>query len=218
MNSHPKRVAIVERHPIVRERLVELIAADANIECCGEADSFKDAMALIHSAQPHLVITGITLKDSNGLDLIKQIKALSLPMAVLVLSGHNEALYAKRIFAAGAMGFISKDCPSREILAAVRKILAGELCFSSTVMASGTPPHGARAIAAPIGRSISQLSDRELEVLEEIGKGMKTREIARDLQLSLASIDTYRARIKEKLNLLNAFELVSFAIRWLDSL
>lgn len=218
MNPPRKRVVVIQRHPIVRERLAELLGAEPGLEYCGEADDLKGGMALLSTARPHLAIVGISLKDSSGLDLIKQVKALSLSTAVLVFSGRDESLYARRAVAGGARGFISKNRTSQEVLAAIRKVLDGKTYLSADVSGAMARALTARGIAAPTGRSIAQLSDRELQVLEKIGEGKDTRAISADLRLSLPSVDTYRARIKEKLNLANAFELVSFAIRWVNGL
>lgn len=218
MSEPAKRVVVIERHPLLRERLAELIHAEAGLEFGGEADSLQTGMALITGSQPHLALCGLALKGSSGLDLIKQVRALSLPTAVLVYSGHDEALYARRVLADGAMGFISKDATAPEMMAAIRQVLEGKIYLSPAMTDAMLHTLSTSRIAAPIGRSIAHLSDRELEVLEKIGEGKNSRQIASSMGLGLASVDTYRARIKEKLNLSNTFELVCFAVRWIYDL
>jgi DNA-binding NarL/FixJ family response regulator len=213
-----KRVVVVEPHPIVRERLAELIGEEDGMEFCGEADDLKGGLALICSVRPDLAVVGIALRGSNGLDLIKQVRASALPTAILVLSMYEESVYARRVIAKGAMGYISENCTSLEIMAAIRQVLSGKIYLSPAmtdmVLHTLTTSH----IAGPVGRSLNQLSDRELAVLEKIGQGQDSRQIAKALGVGTASVDTYRARIKEKLNLRNAFELMSFAIRYFHDL
>jgi DNA-binding NarL/FixJ family response regulator len=218
MNESPKRVAIIERHPVLRERLAELVGEEPGLELIGEADDLQGGVALLVSARPELAVVGLALRKSSGMDLIKQSRALSLPTALLIYSGHDEALYARRVLADGAKGFISKDCTSSELMAAMHQVLRGKIYLSPAMTDVMLHTLTASRIAAPVGRSISHLSDRELEVLEKIGEGKNNKEIASALGLGLASVDTYRARIKEKLNLRNAFELVCFAIRWIYDL
>jgi DNA-binding NarL/FixJ family response regulator len=214
MSETRKRVVTVERHPIIRERLAEIIAAEADLEFAGEADGLQSGLSLIKSVRPDVALVGLTLEDSSGLDLIKQVRALSLPTAPLVFSGRNESLYAKRALTDGARGFLSKSCTSREIVAAIRHVLSGKIYVSPAVAEALLHTLSIRPIAGPVGRSVAHLSDRELEVLEKIGEGKNSQEIAQSLGVGVASVDTYRARIKEKLNLRNAFDLVCFAIRW----
>lgn len=209
-----KRVVVVEPHPIVRERLAELIGEEEGMTFCGEADNLKGGLALIDSVRPDLAVVGIALKGSNGMDLIKQARTLAPQTAILVLSMYEESVYARRVIAAGAKGYISENCTSLEIMAAVRQVLGGKIYLSPAMTDMILHSLSASHIAAPIGRSLSQLSDRELAVLEKIGQGQDSRQIAKALGVGTASVDTYRARIKEKLNLRNAFELMSFAIRY----
>ncbi len=206
-------IVIVEDHTMVREHLVNLINNEPDMEVCGEADNIQQGMELIRYTMPQLAIVDITLNSgTNGLELIKGLKMLSLPVPVLVLSMHEESLYAERALRAGAKGYITKHRASHELLAAIHRVLAGEIYVSdkmvSSVMRKLTS--GGNKALAPIDR----LTDRELSVLELIGRGNATRAIAESLGLGLATIDTYRARIKEKLNLRNTFELQDYAIRW----
>jgi DNA-binding NarL/FixJ family response regulator len=155
----------------------------------------------------------ITLKGSSGLELIKGIRALSIGIPVLILSMHEESLYAERALRAGATGYITKNQAADEVLAAIRRVLTGEIYLSekmTSVFLRSLTTTGAKSMPRPVDR----LADRELEVLELIGRGNTTRQIADKLQLGPATVDTYRARIKEKMNLRNATELQHFAIRW----
>jgi len=215
MSSKKQSVVIIEDHPMVRERLTQIISKEPDLEVRGEADDMRHGLELIRGILPDLAIVDISLKDSNGLDLIKGLKASSVKTPILVFSMHDEAVYAQRALRAGASGYITKDRPSVEVLYAVRQVLAGE-CYLSQRMTSRVLKglHNGRNESSVAG-SIHRLTDRELVVLEHIGRGCSTRKIAEALQVGAATVDTYRARIKEKLNLQNAAELLHFAINWL---
>jgi len=212
MSEKKQRVVIIEDHIMVREHLIHLINSEPDLEVCGEADNIRQGMEVIRNTSPQLAIVDITLAGgSNGLELIKSLKVLSMPIPVLVLSMHEESLYAERALRAGAKGYITKHRASHELLSAIRRVLAGDIYVSEKMvsnvlkkMTSGVPT-----------RPIDSLSDRELAVLEQIGHGRTSRAIAKTLGLGVATVDTYRARIKDKMNLQNAFELQDFAIRWL---
>jgi DNA-binding NarL/FixJ family response regulator len=213
MNSKKERVVIVDDHPMFRERLSELINHELDMEVCGEADDAQQAIRLIRDTAPNLAIVDITLKGSSGLELIKSIKALSIVVPVLVLSMHDESLYAERALRAGATRYITKNQATEEVLSAIRRVLAGEVYLSekmTTVFLKSLSTVGTKSVA----RSLDRLTDRELQVLEFVGRGYTTRAIADALKLGVATVDTYRARIKEKMNFRNAVELQHFAIRW----
>jgi len=213
MSDKKERVVIVDDHPLFRERLAQLINHELDMEVCGEAENAAQGIQLIRSSSPDLAIVDITLKGSSGLELIKSIKALSIGTPVLVLSMHDEALYAERALRAGATGYITKHQAADEIIVAIRRVLAGEVYLSERMTASflkSLTTGGVKNIPRPVDR----LTDRELEVLELIGNGRTTREIAETLKLGGATVDTYRARIKEKMNFQNATELQHFAVRW----
>lgn len=214
MDEIKSRVVIVEDHPMVREHLVFLINNEPDMEVCGEADNISQAMEIIRNTSPQLVIVDLTLKGGSGLDLVKGLKALSLPAPVLVFSMHEESLYAERALRAGAKGYITKNQGSREVLSAVRRVLGGNLYVSEEMVSNvlGKLSAGGNSTLRP--RPVDCLSDRELTVLEMIGRGLASRAIAENLNLGVATVDTYRARIKEKLNIETAFELHDFAIRW----
>jgi DNA-binding NarL/FixJ family response regulator len=213
MSEEKKRVIIVDDHPLFRDRLSQLINHELDMEVCGESETAEQAIQLIRSLTPDLVIVDITLKGSSALELIKGIRALSIGIPVLILSMHEESLYAERALRAGATGYITKNQAADEVLAAIRRVLTGEIYLSekmTSVFLRSLTTTGAKSMPRPVDR----LADRELEVLELIGRGNTTRQIADKLQLGPATVDTYRARIKEKMNLRNATELQHFAIRW----
>jgi DNA-binding NarL/FixJ family response regulator len=213
MSEKKGRVVIVDDHPLFRERLSQLINHELDMEVCGEAEDSQRAIQLIQNTSPHLAIVDITLKDSSGLELIKSIRALSIDVPILVLSMHDEALYAERALRAGATGYITKHQAAGEVLLAVRRVLAGEVYLSEKMTSAFLKSLTATGVKN-IPRPVDRLTDRELEVLDLIGRGHTTREIAEALKLGVATVDTYRARIKEKLNLRNTAELQHFAIRW----
>ena len=213
MIKKKQRVVIVDDHPMFRERLSQLINLELDMEVCGEADSAQEGIRLIRGTSPNLAIVDITLKGSSGLELVKSIKALSIIVPVLVLSMHDEALYAERALQAGASGYITKHQATEEVLSAIRRVLAGEIYLSekmTTFFLKRLSAVGAKSFA----RRLDRLTDRELQVLEFIGCGYTTRAIAEALKLGVATVDTYRARIKEKMDFRNAIELQHFAIRW----
>jgi len=213
MIKKKQRVVIVDDHPMFRERLSQLINLELDMEVCGEADNAQEGIRLIRDTSPNLAIVDITLKGSSGLELVKSIKALSIIVPVLVLSMHDESLYAERALHAGASGYITKHQATEEVLSAIRRVLAGEIYLSekmTTFFLKSLSAVGAKSFARPLDR----LTDRELQVLEFIGRGFTTRAIAEALKLGVATVDTYRARIKEKMDFRNAVELQHFAIRW----
>lgn len=213
MIKKKQRVVIVDDHPMFRERLSQLINLELDMQVCGEADNAQEGIRLIRGTSPNLAIVDITLKGSSGLELVKSIKALSIIVPVLVLSMHDESLYAERALQAGASGYITKHQATEEVLSAIRRVLAGEIYLSekmTTFFLKRLSAVGAKSFA----RRLDRLTDRELQVLEFIGRGYTTRAIAEALKLAVATVDTYRARIKEKMDFRNAIELQHFAIRW----
>jgi DNA-binding NarL/FixJ family response regulator len=213
MTEQKKRVIIVDDHPLFRDRLSQLINHELDMQVCEESETAEQAIQLIRVLTPDLVIVDITLKGSSGLELIKGIRALSIGTPILVLSMHEESLYAERALRAGATGYITKDQAADQVLGAIRRVLMGEI-YLSDKMTSVFLRSLTLARAKSMPRSVDKLADRELEVLELIGRGNTTRQIADKLQLGAATVDTYRARIKEKMNFQNATELQHFAIRW----
>ena len=213
MSDKKERVVIVDDHPLFRERLAQLINHELNMEICGEAENAQQGIQLVRNNAPDLAIVDITLKGSSGLELIKNIRGLSIGIPILVLTVHEEALYAERALRAGATGYITKHEAADQIIQAVRRVLAGEVYLSERMTASFLKSLTSRGVKS-IPRLMDRLTDRELEVLELIGSGHTIREIAEALNLGVATVDTHRARIKDKMNFQNATELQHFAIRW----
>lgn len=208
------RVFLVEDHPMFRDQLSQLINKEPDMHVCGEADNGGDALRFLQSAGADVVIVDLTLKGPSGLELLKDIKAQELDVPVLVLSMHDELLYAERVLRAGARGYITKHETSKEVMAAIRKVMSGEVYLGSRVASRVLESFSSR----PRTQSgVEQLTDRELEIFELIGHGRTTREISSRLHLGTSTIDTYRARIKAKLNLENGSQLSHEAIRWVSS-
>ena len=214
MSDKEQRVVIVDDQPLLRERLAQLINHELDMEVCGEAENAQDGIQLIRNTCADLAIVDITLKGSSGLELIKNLKALSIGIPVLVLSMHEEALYAERALRAGATGYITKHQAADRIIQAIRRVLAGEVYLSERMTTSflkSLTSAGVKSLSRPVDR----LTDRELEVLELIGSGHTTREIAETLKVGVATVDTYRARIKEKMHFQKGTELQHYAVRWI---
>jgi len=208
------RVVLVEDHPMFREQLAHLINKEPDMSVSGEADNIRDAVQLLESNPADIVIVDLSLKGPSGLELIKDLRARDIDVPVLVLSMHDELLYAERVLRAGARGYITKHETSNEVMAAIRKVLTGEVYLGSR-MASRVLENLSLRPKAQNG--ITQLTDRELEVFELIGRGRTTREISGCLHLGVSTVDTYRARIKTKLNLDNASQLSHEAIHWVSA-
>src|SRR4051812_9400436 len=199
----PKKatVVIVEDHPMFRERIGLLINKADDMVVRGEADNIRDGFALIKRLRPSIAIVDITLKGSNGLELLKDLRAHAIDVPVLVLSMHDETLYAERALRVGAKGYITKHEASANVMVAIRQVLKGEIYLNPQFMSEiMTKLMGGRN---PAVQPIDRLADRELEVFELIGRGLTTREIGAQLRLGITTVDTYRTRIKEKLKLEN---------------
>lgn len=206
------RVLIVDDHPLFRHGVADLVESEADLEVCGEAESAPLALEAIRKHRPDLVIADISLRGTNGIDLIKSIKAEHRTLPVLVLSMHDESLFAARALRAGARGYVMKQEALDRVLGAIRVVLEGEVYVS--------PAMSMRMIEEYVqgengGRRLTdRLTDRELEVLQLIGEGHGVREIARDLHLSVKTVETHRARVKEKLHFKSAREVARFAVQW----
>lgn len=208
------RIAIVEDHPMFRERLAHLINQEPDMTVCGEAATAPEGLALLQETTPSMAIIDITLKDSSGLDLLKDLRAQKLELPVLILSMHDESIYAERSLRAGAKGYITKHEASTKVMTAIRQVLRGEIYLEARVMTK-IVRNVVEPVRDPHRSSIDRLTDRELAVFELIGEGKTTREIGTRLHVGLTTVDTYRARIKEKLRLENAAQLHAEAGRWL---
>ncbi len=208
----PKRILLVDDHPLVREGLARVLAREPGLVVCGEAADRKGALQEIALTHPDLATIDLTLKDSYGLDLIKDARLEFPRLLMLVVSMHDELMNAERVLRAGASGYVTKEQAATDLVEAVRRVLRGELHFSPAVLARLACRFRAhpRAGAAP---ALDGLTDREMQVLDLIGRGLGRRQIAGHLHLDVNTIETYRARIKEKLGIKDALELLQYAIR-----
>lgn len=206
-------IAIVEDHQMVREWLGHMINKRPEMRVCAEADNIRSAMQAIRETRPDLVIVDLTLRGSSGLELIKDLKAQEIDIPVLVLSMHDEALYADRVLRAGAKGYISKQEGSAEVMRAIQRVLEGGVYLSETMTASVLKRMTQQG-ATPEVSGMQSLTDRELEVYQLIGRGKNAREIATLLNLGESTVCTFRTRIKDKLGVRNAAELYSRAAQW----
>ena len=211
-NGSRLKVLLVEDHPMFREHLAQLIDRDLGLTVCGEADNIGDALKLIQERKPDIAIVDITLKGSSGLELIKNIKSQGIELNVLVLSMHDEDLYAERALRAGAKGYITKNEASTEVIKAIRSVMKGEIYASRHMTARLLERMTQKKNTELAG--IETLADRELEVFQMLGRGKSTRETAHALSLGESTVETYRARIKEKLQLRSAAELYLRAGQW----
>jgi DNA-binding NarL/FixJ family response regulator len=208
------RVALVEDHPMFREQLAQLIGKQSDMSVCGEADNIHEALQLLEATRADIVIVDLTLKGPSGLELLKDLKARGIKVPVLVLSMHDELLYAERVLRAGARGYITKHETSNEVMTAIRQVLRGEVYLGRRMANRVFESLSARR---PTQDGVSLLTDRELEVFELIGRGRSTREISASLHLGMSTVETYRTRIKAKLHLENASQLYHEAIRWVSA-
>ena len=213
INKTKARVVVVDDHPIVRRGLVQMINNEGDLEVCGEAETIVEALKVVAATKPDVAIVDLYLKGTSGLELLKDVKVRYPKMPVLVLSMYDESIYAERALRAGARGYMMKEEATERVLVAIRRILAGQIYLSETMAArllhlfvDGRRDHG----SSPTDR----LSDRELEVFQLIGNGLGNSQIAAKLHLSAKTIETYRAHIKDKLNLQDSTELLRAAIQW----
>ena len=196
-----------------REHLGQLINRDLQMTVCGEADNLRDAMELIRTTRPDIALVDITLRGTSGIELLKDLRAQGLGVKVLMLSMHDEELYAERAFRAGARGYITKNEASSEVVKAIRAVMAGSVYASQRVTEHFLEQVIHRRADAGL-KGVAALADRELEVFQMLGRGKATREIAQSLNLGESTVETYRARIKEKLGLRSAAELYLRAGQW----
>ncbi len=208
-----KRILVVDDHPIVRQGLSLLINREPDLVVCGEAEEATGAMHVLASARPDVLIVDISLTGPDGLDLLKNIRITHPTLPVLILSMHEESIYAERALRAGANGYIMKQEATEKVLVAVRRILSGEIYVSDRI-ANKMLKHYITGSGTLRNSSIADLSDRELEVFRLIGDGHGTRQISEELHLSIKTVESYQAHIKEKLSLRSARELMQHAIQW----
>jgi DNA-binding NarL/FixJ family response regulator len=214
--ENKKRVLIVDDHPVVRDGLITLINHQQDLKVCGEAEEAAEALKSVSSLKPDVVIVDIGLKSSDGIELTKSIRSRYAGLPVIVLSIHDESTYAERALRAGAQGYLMKEVVSERIIAAIRAVLTGEI-YVSNAMAKKLLRKLARGKVDTTSAPTDSLSDRELEVFRLISQGDKPSKIAQCMHLSVKTVETYRARIKEKLNLSDASELLRYAIEWVSS-
>ncbi len=211
--SRVSKILLVEDHPTFRLGLREYIRQELDLNVCAEAEDRPQALAAFERCKPDLAIVDISLRQSSGIDLVKDLQLRDRSLPILVLSMHDESLYAERALLAGARGYIMKHETAESIVGAIRQVLAGRIFVSDRIMGNILNKFvDNRPEASPLER----LTDRELDVFCDIGRGLSTAEIAERLNLSVKTIGTYRERIKEKLNLKNAAELVRHAVYWVE--
>ena len=213
MTSSPARILIVDDHPMVRDGLTARISNEPDLTVCGEADDVDGALRLAGELNPDLVIIDILLKTGHGIDLIKQIRGRHPKMRMLVNSMYDESVYAERSLQAGALGYLNKQTAGETVIDAIRTVLTGKT-YLSPEMTDRIVKSRVGGMIEPGKSPIESLSDRELEVFTLIGQGQTTRAIASQLHLSVHTIDTYREKLKIKLNLANSAELNRYAVQW----
>ncbi len=211
-----KRILIVDDHPMMRNGLAQLINNEVDLKVCAETGTAGQAIDIVAKQHFDLALLDISLPDKNGLELIKDLRSLRPDMPILVVSMHDEMIYAERVLRAGGRGYIMKQAGGQKFLTAIRQVLSGQIFVSENMSArileifSGRQPQNA-------GSPVRKLSDREFEVFQLIGQGIGTRTIAEQLHLSVKTVEVHRANIKEKLSLKTATDLVRYAVRWVDS-
>lgn len=213
--SRTDRILLVDDHPLMRHGLTEAINGEPELEVCGEASDPVEALQRITSDRPDLIIIDISLQDGgNGIELIKDIRAQSRHIKMLVISMHDERLFAERALRAGALGYVNKNEPAETMVQAIRQVLSSRIWLSPQ-MAERVLNQMAGERETSDGSSLGELTDRELEVFEMIGRGFSTKQIASKLHLSPKTVETYREHIKRKLDLTTGSQLVHRAVRWI---
>jgi DNA-binding NarL/FixJ family response regulator len=210
-----KRILIVDDHPVVRQGLMRLINEEDDLEVCGEAENSQQALGMLSSCKPDVAVLDLSLGSESGLELIKAIHARASGLPIIVLSMHDESIYAERALRAGASGYVMKHEDFDSILGGIRHVLKGEICVSDRIakrIINSYVKGGAESDGSPA----DALTDRELEVFTLMGRGMATRQIAEALHLSAKTVETYREKIKAKLGLSNAVELMQHAFAWVQ--
>ena len=209
------RILLVDDHPLLRQGIAQTIGAEPDFEVAGQAGDAEEALEMFDEVAPDLVVTDISLPGMNGLELLKNLLALHPDLPVLVVSRHDEELYAERAVRAGARGYVSKLAAGDEIVTAIRRVLRGGIHLSEDLkdkMLFGA----AAGVKDGMQTPLEVLSDRELEVFEMTGRGIPTREISERLHLSVKTVESYRSRIKTKLGLANGTELMKHAVAWVE--
>jgi DNA-binding NarL/FixJ family response regulator len=211
----PKSILIIDEHPLFRSILRQIIERDLGMGVCGEADTEMDAIGIIDTAHPDAVIMEIAFNGTSGIDLIKKIKRRNAHVSILVVSAHDENIYAERVLRAGARGYIEKAAPLSEVLAAVRDVMEGRIYLSRAMNTVMLEMLG-KSVSPVKPDGMESLADRELEVFKMVGRGLNSREISEALGLKKTTVESYRERVKVKLKLKNATALYQYSARWID--
>ncbi|HUN27903.1 MAG TPA: response regulator transcription factor [Steroidobacteraceae bacterium] len=213
-----RRVLIVDDHPIVRQGLRRMIDPEPDLIVCGEAQTEREARIAVRELEPDVIIVDISLAQGDGLELVRDVHAQRPALPILVLSMHDEAIYAGRLLAAGASGYIMKHAASDQLLEALRRVLDGGTYVSEALASTLETPRGEDTVgAAALSDPIERLSNRELQVLSLIGRGLSSRETAEMLTVSVKTVESHRQSLKRKLNLLTNAQLLQFSINWYAS-
>ncbi|HEV2701730.1 MAG TPA: response regulator transcription factor [Steroidobacteraceae bacterium] len=207
-----RRVLIVDDHPIVRHGLRQMIDAEPDLMVCGEAQSDREARAALRAVDPDVMIVDVSLAQGDGMDLVREVHAQRPQLPMLVLSMHDETIYAERLLAAGARGYIMKEAAYDQLLVALRKVLGGGV-YLSEAMAARLGTHG-DAGAPPLADPVGRLSNRELQVLSLIGRGLSSRQAAESLSVSVKTVESHRQSLKRKLNLATNAQLLQYSLKW----
>jgi DNA-binding NarL/FixJ family response regulator len=210
------KILIVDDHPMMREGLVQLISREKDLSVCGEAEDAHQALEAVGKLKPDLLLADITLPDKSGLELIKDLQVQFPEVKVLVISMHDESLYAERVLRAGARGYIMKQEGGKKMMEAIRYVLGGQIYVSprmSSKLLEIFSGKGKRNEDSPL----EKLTDREFEVFQFIGQGLSTHEIAGKLHLSVKTVEVHRNNVKQKLELNSAAELLRYAVRWTET-
>ena len=211
-----RRIGIVDDHTMMREGLKQLIENESDLECCGLAINTQEAIRLVEDNSPDLLTVDITMPGRNGLELIKDVLSLAPHMPLLVISMHDETLYAQRVLKAGAKGYVMKDVDSQTLLKAIRQVLSGSIyvspAMSTQILEAFSGRNNTRAVDG-----VHKLSDREFEVFQLIGEGKSTQQIADILNISVKTVEVHRAHIREKLKLEDGAAVLRYAVRWTES-
>jgi DNA-binding NarL/FixJ family response regulator len=208
------KILIVDDHPMMREGLAQLIRRETDLATCGEAEDAPQALEAVRKLKPDLVLVDITLSGKNGLELIKDIRSIAPEVLILVISMHDEALYAERVLRAGGRGYVMKQEGGKKIMQAIRKVLDDQIYVSEKISTKILDLFSGRRAQAE-NSPLERLTDRELEVFQLIGQALSTKEIAARLHISGKTVEVHKGHIKEKLNLKHTRELISYAARWM---
>jgi DNA-binding NarL/FixJ family response regulator len=214
--ANRKRVLIVDDHPMMRQGLAQLIGAEPDLAVCGEAENAEHALDAINNLKPDLVLADISLPGKNGLELIKDFQAIKPSLPVLIISMHDESLYAERVLRAGGRGYIMKQEGGKKLMLAIRQVLSGKIYVSEKMSAEILETFSGHRAGTELS-PVEKLTDREFEVFQLISQGKGTRETAEKLHLSVKTVEVHRANIKAKLKLKSAAELIRYAVRWSES-